>query len=201
MIKALKSAMLASAFTLAAGAAHAACSTESAKADLTDEQAAELYACIEGELLTSYQKSGWDEANDFRNWFMPSTTPFISATHGKRFVNHYVNDIGKEAYLTYAEEDLIMPVGSITAKESYTVNKKGQVKKGPLFLMEKVAAGELPETGDWKYSVILPSGKVMGVTGGEKSKKVAFCHTCHEAVLDGQDGMFYPEEDYRVAAE
>ena len=200
MIKGLKTVAIAGALTFVAGAAHAACTTEISKADLTDEQAAELYSCIEADLLKSYQKSGWDEANEFRDWFMPSTTPFISATHGKRFVNHYVNEIGREAYMSYNEDDLVMPVGSITAKESYTVNKKGKVRKGPLFLMEKVAAGELPDTGDWKYSVILPNGKIMGVTGGDNAKKVKFCHDCHEAVLEGQDAQFFPDEDYRVSS-
>ena len=199
MTKGLKIAAIAGAFALFGGVAHA-CETEIAKSDLTDEQAAELFACIEGKLLSGYQKSGRAEADAYRDWFMPSTTPFISATHGNRFVNHYVNDIGKDAYMSFAEEGLTMPVGSITAKESYTVNKKGKVRRGPLFLMEKVAAGSLPDTGDWDYSVILPNGKIMGQTSGENAKKVKFCHDCHEAVLEGQDAQFYPDEDYRVAA-
>ncbi len=75
MIKILKLAALSGMFTLAAGLAHAACTTEIAKDDLTDEQAAELYACIEGKLLEGYNKSGKAEAAAYRDWFMPSTTP------------------------------------------------------------------------------------------------------------------------------
>ena len=66
--------------------------------------------------------------------------------------------------------------------------------------MEKMGSG-FDETGGWKYAVILPNGKVMGETGTETGKKVAFCHGCHEAVLEGQDAMFYPDEDYRVTAD
>lgn len=203
MTNILKTAALAAAFSALGGVAYAECKTDIAKDDLTDAQAAELYQCIEGDLLASYQKSGRGEADEFRSWFVNNTNVFISSTHGNRFVNHYVNDIGKDAYSTYAEEGLVMPVGSITAKESFTISKKnGSVRKGPLFLMEKMAADAgFGETGDWKYAVILPNGKIMGETGAETGKKVAFCHGCHESVLEGQDAMFFPDEDYRVAAE
>lgn len=200
MIKALKIAALSGMFTLAAGVAHAACSTEIAKDDLTDAQAAELYECIEGKLLEGYNKSGKAVAGEYRNWFMPSTTPFISATHGKRFVNHYINDIGRDAYMSFNEDDLVMPVGSIAVKESYMIIKKGKVRRGPLFVMEKVAAGTFPDTDDWKYTTIIPNGKILGETGTDTAKKEKFCHDCHEAVLDGQDVMFFPDENYRSAS-
>lgn len=199
MISKVKTTILATAFALIGSGAWAACQTDIPKDELTDAQAAELYACIEASLLEGYKKSGRAEAEAFRSWPIASTTPFISATHGNRFVNHYVNDIGAEEYLKYAEEGVVMPVGSITAKESYTISKKnGKVRRGPLFLMEKMAAGTFPETADWKYAVILPNGKIMAETGGEKGKKVKFCHDCHEAVVEGQDAMFYPGEEYRL---
>ena len=37
------------------------------------------------------------------------------------------------------------------------------------------------------------------LAAAETDKKVKFCHDCHEAVVEGQDAMFYPDEDYRVA--
>lgn len=200
MIKALKLAALSGMFTMVAGIAHAACSTDIAKDDLNDAQVAELFACIEDKLLEGYNKSGKAEAKAYRDWFMPSTTPFISATHGKRFVNHYINDIGRDAYMSFNEDDLVMPVGSIAVKESYTINKKGKVRRGPLFIMEKVAAGTFPDTDDWKYTTIIPNGKILGETGTDTAKKQKFCHDCHEAVLEGQDAMFFPGEDYRVSA-
>lgn len=195
----LKTTALAGFFSLAAGAAMA-CTTEVAKDDLTDAQVADLYACIEGKLLKAYNKSGKAEAAAFRDWFMPSTTPFRSATHGNRFVNHYINDIGREAYMSFNEDDLQMPVGAIAIKESFNVSKKGKVQRGPLFIMEKVAAGTFPDTDDWKYTTIIPNGKIMGETGTDTAKKQKFCHDCHVNVLEGQDAMFFPDEDYRVSS-
>ena len=86
-----------------------------------------------------------------------------------------------------------MPAGTLIAKESFNVNKKGEVKVGPLFFMEKVAAGNADEYGNWVYSVVQPNGKP-----GKISQK--FCHDCHGA-FDTQDAMGYPDEDYRIAAE
>lgn len=199
MIKTFRTIALSGLFSLAAGAAMA-CSTDIAKDDLTDAQVADLFTCIEGKLLEGYNKSGKAEAAAYRDWFMPSTTPFTSATHGNRFVNHYINDIGRDAYMSFNEDNLVMPVGSIAVKESYTLNKKGEVSRGPLFIMEKVAAGAYPDTDDWKYTTIIPNGKILGETGTDTAKKQKFCHDCHSNVLEGQDAMFFPDEDYRSAS-
>lgn len=186
---------------LAVGSAHAAdaCTTDTAKDELSDQQAMALFDCIKDRLYAGLQKSGLAEAKAYRDWSLVSTNPFISATHGNRFVNHYVNDTGKEAYLKWdAIGGRNMPVGSITAKESFTINKKGEVRPGPFFLMEKVAAGSLPDTDDWKYTLMFPNGKLVGVSGTETAGKVTFCHDCHVGVLEDQDAMFFPDEAYRV---
>lgn len=184
----------------AAAPAHAQdCATEIAKDDIEGPEAQRLYDCISDSLYESYQGSGLPEAAEYRQWNFASTAPYLSATHGNRFVNNLVNETGREAYLDFLDTGFKMPAGSMTAKESFTIDKAGKVKRGPLFFMEKVARGELPDTGDWKYTLILPNGKVMGVTGTETGKKVAFCHDCHEAVLESQDAMFYLPEEYRVS--
>ncbi|WP_350334970.1 cytochrome P460 family protein [Coralliovum pocilloporae] len=178
----------------------AACETKKAKDDLTDADATALYDCIKDKLAEGYKGSGLEEATAFRSWFVPNTNTFVSPTHGKRFVQHYINDIGKEAYLKYDDVDKnVMPVGTIAAKESFAVSKKdGKVRPGPLFLMEKVAAGTLPDTGDWKYTLISPKGKIIGQTGTESEKKIKFCHGCHQNALEDYDAMFFPDVDYRV---
>lgn len=187
---------LATAFGLALGLsvtaalAAADCTTEKKKDDLTDAEALALYECIKDDLLAGFQKSGRPEADAYRSWTVNSTNPFISATHGNRFVIHYSNDVATETYTKYAEEGVTMPVGSILGKESYTISKKGKVRRGPLFLMEKV---ESSEYDNWQYTTILPNGKVGG-------PKPSFCHDCHKNVLEGQDAMFYPDEDYRVTS-
>lgn len=189
-------------FSIAPAHAADACTTDVKKDELSDEQAQALYDCIKDKIYSGLQKSGLEEAKTYRDWPLVSTAPFISATHGNRFVRHYVNEIGKDAYLKWEEMGgRNMPVGSITAKESFNVNKKGQVRNGPFFLMEKVAAGTLPDTDDWKYTLMFPNGKVVGVSGTDTAKKVKFCHDCHLGVLDDQDAMFFPDEDYRIKTE
>ncbi|MEM1049318.1 MAG: cytochrome P460 family protein [Pseudomonadota bacterium] len=188
---------------LAGSPAHAAdaCTTDVAKDELSDAQALALFDCIKERLYSGLQRSGLAEAKAYRDWPMASTNPFISATHGNRFVNHYVNETGREAYLKWdAIGGRTMPVGSIAAKESFNITKNGEVRPGPFFLMEKVSAGSLPETDDWKYTLMFPNGKVVGVSGTETGGKVKFCHDCHVGVLEDQDALFFPDEAYRVRA-
>ncbi len=175
------------------------CRTDTAKDDIEGPEAQALYNCIAGALYQGYQGSGIPAAAEYKDWTFASTAPYLSATHGNRFVNNLVNDAGRDAYLDFLEEGLRMPTGTIAAKESFTLDKAGTVKRGPLFFMEKVSRGALPDTADWKYTLVLPSGKVMGVTGTETGKKVKFCHDCHEAVVETQDAMFFLPEEYRVA--
>ena len=183
----------------AALAQDGSCTTETAKDKITDAEAQTLYDCIADALLAAYQGSGVDAAAQFRDWTRASTVPFVSATHGGRYVIHYINDVGAEAYLEYEKMPAGgMPVGSFAAKESFAVNEDGAVVVGPLFLMEKVAAGGLPDTADWRYSLILPNGQIMGTTGGENADKVQFCHACHLRAPENQDALLLPKPAYRV---
>jgi len=114
--------------------------------------------------------------------------------HGNRFLKTFANDIAFEDYVKYRDEGgFSMPVGSILAKESWKVNKKGKPALGPLLIMTKVAPGEASKYGDWLYS---------GVNGKGKNFKVSqkFCHDCHGAYED-QDFLGYPAEEVRLGAE
>ncbi len=163
--------------------------------EISDEKVIEHYEALSPKLQAGYAKSGHPVSTDYFNWDRYTVGPHKSSTHGGRFVHNYANDLAK-AYGKY--EDIgTLPVGAIVAKDSFKVTKKG-VKPGPLFLMEKMAAGFSPEDGDWKYTLITPSGKIFGETNGVNSKKVKFCADCHNAVGEDQDYMFFPEEDYRV---
>ena len=92
----------------------------------------------------------------------------------------------------------VMPAGSILAKDSFAVNGKGNVTVGPLFLMEKMPAGFKADSGDWKYTMIMPNGSVFGVTNAENSAGMQFCIECHAAVAEEQDHMMFLPEDYRT---
>jgi hypothetical protein len=91
-----------------------------------------------------------------------------------------------------------MRKGSVLAKNSFIVNGKGQAVPGPLFLMEKMAAGFNPQSGNWRYTMIMPDGTVYGTSQGKGSAKVQFCVECHAGVGEIQDHMFFLPKEYRV---
>jgi cytochrome P460 len=170
--------------------AQAACSTTTPKDDLTDAQVVELYECIKEALREGYTAAGDERATAYQSWGSASTVPGGIGNHGSRFLTTFVNDIGYLEYVKFKDEDAKMPVGTVIAKESFNVGKKGKVKRGPLFFMEKVAAGEADEFGNWVYSALQPKGKTMKI-------KQKFCSDCH-SLYSGQDNLGYPEEDYRI---
>jgi len=120
---------------------------------------------------------------------------YVSGTHGNRYVQNYANDTAK-AYGAF-EKAGVMPVGSTLAKDSFTVNGEGRIGIGPLFLMEKMPAGFNQDSGDWKYSMVMPTGAVMGVTNGKNSSAMNFCFECHMSVAEDQDSMMLLPEEYR----
>ncbi len=175
----------------ASSAVWAACTTDVKKDDLTAEQANGLYECIKAELREGYAASGDAITKDYTGWKITATAPAAPGAHGRRFLITFANDAAFDEYVKFSDERGPMPVGSILAKESFNVNKKGEVKKGPLFFMTKVAAGgEAKEFGDWVYAAYTPKGKPMKI-------KQQFCHACHSPYED-QDFLGYPDEDVRL---
>lgn len=172
--------------------------------ELEPEAAKALYDCaIEG-LVAGWQSQGHPDAAEYRDWAPASAYAAAQGTHGNRMLFTFANEIAAAEYLKFADEGVEMPVGSIIAKESFSLHgdgeKKGQVKPGPLFLMEKVAKGTFDETANWKYTLITPAGKAWVESGVTDPAKVQqFCHECHSATLEFQDALFYPVEEARVA--
>ena len=198
-------ASLAAVLTIAIGMASApgahaadACTTEKSRDDLTPANAQALYDCIEASLIEGYSRAAdVPGVPDFRSWKLVTTAPLVSATHGSMFVNHWVNDAGADLYTRWEEMGgARFAVGTILAKESFRIDKKGVVRRGPLFLMEKVADGEAPD--GWVYTRLFPNGKYQR-TNGPGSDKMAFCHDCHAATIEEQDAAFFPPEEYRVS--
>ncbi len=192
----MKKFITASAFVatvFASSAALAECKTEIKKADLTSEQVLGLYDCIKSELREGYAGMGGKNTKEYTNWKAAATAPAAPGFHGKRFLMTFVNETGYAEYVKFADEIVKMPVGSLIAKESFNVSKKGVVKKGPLFFMTKVEAGsEADKYGNWVYAAFNPKGKEMKIKQG-------FCHGCHKNYED-QDALGYPVEDVRVKA-
>ena len=155
--------------------------------DLTFEEAQVVYDCIVADLHAGYMTGDkkWIPAEfvrDYRDWTSANTLPANPGFHGGRFLLTRINDIGAEAYLKFAEENVNIPAGTVIAKESFAVTEAGKVQKGPLFIMEKVAAGVSPETDDWDDMIVAPNGAPMagpGMTGRNE---------CHSGKLGGQGG-------------
>lgn len=90
-----------------------------------------------------------------------------------------------------------MPPGTILVKDSFTATADGAIFAGPMFIMEKMEAGFNGDSGDWRYTMVMPDGSVFGRTGGENAGNVAFCIRCH-ATRTNHDHLFFLPEDYRM---
>jgi len=123
--------------------------------------------------------------SDYQSYTKVSTQPFESPTHGHRFVEIYVNDVGLAAY----QGDSELPVGSVIVKASWEREGDAPSKvAGPTFVMEKRAPGYNPEHNDWHYEIHwadVPEKWVPKVGGKQiywrtPSAKVDYCVDCHD---------------------
>ena len=73
----------------------------------------------------------------------------------------------------------------------------GDIAPGPIFVMEKMAAGFNYVSGDWRYSVIGPEGEVWGTTNGAGAERVEFCIGCHLA-REKYDHLYFVPKKFRV---
>ncbi len=161
--------------------------------DLDETQIVALYDCLEAKMAAGYAKEGDSVGSAFRSWAVTSTRPAVAGPHGNRLLQTFANDIAAEQYLTFAEEGVVMPAGSVLAKESISISKKTKTARpGPLFIMTKLDMGGQPETDDWLYAGLQPNGKPM-------TFKQSFCHDCHSAFSD-QDSLAYPLEEVRIGS-
>ncbi|NND50578.1 MAG: hypothetical protein HKN60_10035 [Rhizobiales bacterium] len=163
---------------------------------LTPDEASEVYQELADKMARGYADTGYAIVRDYQNWTLYNTSPYLSATHGNRYVNNYANDkaIGYER----VGDGVVMPEGAVFAKDSFTVTDEDQLLPAPLFVMEKLAAGKSPDTADWRYVSILPDGTVFGDSQGASADRTIFCHECHIAVAE-DDYLFYVPEEFRAS--
>ena len=177
----------------------AECSATSPAYEIAPDEAKRLYDCIEAAMIEGYSRaSGVPGVPEYRDWQILSTSPFVSATHGSMMINHIVNPVAAELYTRW--EDMSgqrFAEGSILAKESYRITPEGEVRIGPLFMMEKAAPGASPKTNDWIYTRVFADGRFQR-TLGQKGGRVMFCHDCHAATADNYDAMFFPPKVHRI---
>ncbi len=162
---------------------------------LSADEAGRIYGEVRDDIYRSYGGGVRETTPPYRDWGLYNTAPYRSATHGARYVNNYANDVAKD-YGRY-EAAGILPVGSVLAKDSFSVAKDGTVDIGPLFIMEKMPAGFNRVSGDWRYMMIMPNGKLFGETKGRGAQKVEYCIGCHLA-KEEQDHLFFVPESVRL---
>ena len=126
-----------------------------------------------------------DVGTDWKSYKQMNTSPVMSKTHGGRFVDTWVNEVGAAAYL--ADEGDI-PVGTVIVKTSWEKEGgKPSTTPGPIFVMKKMEAGYAPDHGDWFYAIHWekPVGEQGAKLGGPiywrgNSAKVGYCWNCHD---------------------
>ncbi|HUS54593.1 MAG TPA: hypothetical protein VMY41_11390 [Thermohalobaculum sp.] len=197
MIKTLRTLAAAVSILSIASFAQAACDPGKDGNDLTFDEAQVVYDCTAADLHAGYKKGDkrWIPAEyvaDYRNWTPANSLPANPGFHGGRFLLTWVNAVGASEYLKFAEENVSIPAGTVIAKESFAVTEVGKVEKGPLFIMEKVAAGVSPETDDWYYMMVAPNGAPQAVP------IMTACSECHQGNFGHQGGLGYPAEEVRV---
>jgi hypothetical protein len=168
---------------------------ETNPADFSPEEADAHYRELIQRMDAGYRTTNDPVAADYRNWTRYNLGPYRSATHGQRFVNNYANPTAR-AYGKF-EDAGQLPVGSIIAKDSFTATADGQLRPGPLFVMEKMQPGFKYVTNDWRYTMIMPDGVVFGVTEGENEARVEYCIGCHLA-REAFDHLYFVPKNLRV---
>lgn len=161
---------------------------------LSKAEAEKVYLELQEAMSLGYSLSEDPTVTSYMSWPRFNSAPYISTGHGNRYLNNYGNEIAKD-YLSLKEGEK-MPVGSILVKDSFTAAEGGKHFPGAVSIMEKLAKDINPETGDWRYSMYLPDGSLMGDTIGENPHEMDFCHACHEAKAD-VDFLFQIPQEYQ----
>lgn len=165
-------------------------------APLEGDQAARIYHIVRDALAHGYGAANIAAAQDYQAWTRFNTEPYLSATHGNHWVNIYANETARQ-YGRY-EQAGRFPVGSIVAKDSFSVTGTHEILLGSLVLMIKMPAGFNYVSGDWKYVQIQPDGTLFGETNGIGAARVEYCIGCHLA-RENQDHLFFVPPEYRPA--
>lgn len=164
-------------------------------ADASAATAEKFYQSLLPDMRERYARSDEPSAQVYQDWQRFNSAPYRSQTHGERFVNNYGNSLASDYDL--ARQGRAMPAGAILAKDAFAITEDGAVYAQSLFLMEKLEEGRSPDTADWRYVMITPSGESYGDTLGENPEKVVFCHDCHRAVASS-DYLFHIPEGFRA---
>jgi len=163
---------------------------------LSDAEAEAAYREIGEQLADRYAISRDATAMAYSKWTRLNRVPYLSATHGNRYVNNYADQVAVDAGYGGMKRGDRLPPGAVLAKDSFTVTNKGEIYGAALFLMEKLAPGTNAKTANWRYVMILPDGSFAGDTLGADAADVTYCHTCHQAKA-ATDYLFQVPKSFR----
>lgn len=161
---------------------------------LTDADAESIYRRILDRMIAEYQLSDNPSVRRYRTWRRYNSAPYLSAPHGNRYLNNYANTRARP-YGQF-ERGGPLPPGAVIVKDSFTVTEKGDVYTGALSIMEKMQPGFNLDSGDWRFTMIMPDGSVLGTTSGDDSERVEFCASCHRKAH--RDYLLFMPPQYRV---
>lgn len=154
-----------------------ACVVNKAKVDLTVDGLKTLYDCTRPTLVAGYQSKDHEMAAIHTARQAASLAPQAPGMHSQQYLMTYVNPVGFAEYIRFATIDPGMPVGSVIAKETFTI-KGNKVKHGPLLFMEAVGQDVAQQTGGWRYSGIKPNGST------QQPLEMVFCQRIIVACAD-----------------
>ncbi len=155
-------------------------------------EAGQVYQRLADDIEAAYRRA---VGGGYRDWRRYNSAPYLSSTHGQLYVNNYANEAGA-AYGRY-ERSGALPEGAVLVKDSVRATADGAIAPGPIFVMEKMAAGFNYVSGDWRYSVIGPEGELWGATNGAGAERVDYCIGCHLA-REATDHLYFPPPGLRV---
>ena len=158
-------------------------------------EAEAIYRGLAADMADIYALSGGRLAASYQGWRRYNSAPYLSVTHGQRYVNNYANRLARD-YGRF-EDAGRLPVGAVIAKDSIAITAAGEVFPGPLFIMEKMPEGFSNASGDWRYTMVMPDGSLLGITKGEGAERVEFCIGCHLA-RERYDHLYFPPEEFRA---
>ncbi len=159
-------------------------------------EAESIYQGLQKDMAQGYAPARDPIARGYPRWQRFNIAPYLSETHCNRYANNFANKKAADAGYGRLKQGERMPPGAVVVKDSFTVTKAGEVFPGALFFMEKLVPGRSPDTGDWRFVLILPDGSYIGDTTGDSPEDVAFCFTCHKAMAN-VDFLFFLPEEYR----
>ncbi|MEM7427852.1 MAG: TIR domain-containing protein [Pseudomonadota bacterium] len=153
------------------------------------KELAQIADCVRKAQIKSYGSAGHWATAKWKRFKALNKHPYPSAAHEGRYVSNFVNKKGQKDYKSY-EAAKKMAAHSTIAKPSFTIGMDGSAVLGPLFIMEKMRGGFNQQTADWRYAMVMPGGKLFGLTKGKNSAGLKFCHDCH-AGAEKNDHMFF----------